>query len=165
MMLEEHKHKHATHDFDGITENRVNSPPAYFNVLFYGLILWGIAFMAYFLFSGWSSDAEFQAKMTDHQQQAAAAAPAVASGVTSSAGPDLAAGAKTFASTCAMCHGAEGEGGIGPDLTRAEFSYGKTEADIRQTITKGRPNGMPAFGSQLSGNELDNVIAFVLSLK
>jgi cytochrome c oxidase cbb3-type subunit III len=165
MMLEEHKHKHATHDFDGITENRVNSPPAYFNVLFYGLILWGIAFMAYFLFSGWSSDAEFQAKMADHQQMAAKAAPAATASETGSAGPDLAAGQKTFATTCAMCHGADGKGSIGPDLTGANFRYGKTEAEIRQSITKGRPNGMPAFGTQLSSNELDNLIAFVLSLK
>jgi cytochrome c oxidase cbb3-type subunit 3 len=164
-MLEEHKHKHATHDFDGITENRVNSPPAYFNVLFYGLLLWGIAFMAYFLFSGWSSDAEFQAKMANHQQMAIEAAPAAAAPEASSAEPDLAAGQKTYATTCAMCHGADGKGGIGPDLTRAEFNYGKSAAEIRESITQGRPNGMPAFGAQLSGSELDNLAAFVLSLE
>jgi len=164
-MLEEHKHKHATHDFDGITENRVNSPPAYFNVLFYGLVIWGIAFMAYFLFSGWSSHEEFQAKMETHQKQAAAAAPAAAAKVTSTAGPDVAAGKKIFESTCAMCHGAEGKGGIGADLTAASYRYGKSESDVRESITKGRPNGMPAFGSQLSGTDIDNLVGFVLSLQ
>ena len=59
-MLEHHEHKHPVHDFDGITENRVNSPPVYFSVLFYGLILWGVLFIAYFLLSGWSSEGEFQ---------------------------------------------------------------------------------------------------------
>jgi len=68
-MLENNEHNHPTHDFDGITENRENKPPVYFNILFYGLIIWGIIFMGYFLFSGWSSDAEFQQKMDQHQAQ------------------------------------------------------------------------------------------------
>ena len=56
---------------DGIVENRETAPPVYFNILFYGLIIWGIIFMAYFLFSGWSSDAEFQEKMATHKEQSA----------------------------------------------------------------------------------------------
>lgn len=171
-MLEDHKHKHPTHDFDGITENRVNSPPAYFNVLFYGLVIWGIAFMAYFLFSGWSSDAEFQAKMADHQQASAAAEQATATesgsagqgGSTAPAGPDLAAGEQLYASNCAMCHGAEGEGGIGPSL-QSDYSYGSSREAVHESIAMGRPNGMPKFSGQLSGEQLDNLTGFVLSLQ
>ena len=55
--------------FDGIRENRENKPPPYFNILFYGLILWGVIFMGYFLFSGWSSHDEFQEKMNTHQEK------------------------------------------------------------------------------------------------
>ena len=55
--------------FDGIKENRENKPPGYFNLLYYGLIVWGIVFMGYFLCSGWSSHNEFQAKMQAHQSQ------------------------------------------------------------------------------------------------
>jgi len=62
-----HNDEHA----DGIVENREQSPPVYFNILFYGLIIWGVIFMAYYLFSGWSSDAEFQAKMATHKEQSA----------------------------------------------------------------------------------------------
>ena len=62
-----HNDEHA----DGIVENREQSPPVYFNILFYGLIIWGVIFMAYFLFSGWSSDAEFQEKMATHKEQSA----------------------------------------------------------------------------------------------
>jgi cytochrome c oxidase cbb3-type subunit 3 len=62
-----HNEEHA----DGIVENRENNPPVYFNILFYGLIIWGIIFMAYYLFSGWSSDAEFQEKMATHKEQSA----------------------------------------------------------------------------------------------
>ena len=67
MTTDSHNEEHA----DGIVENRENNPPVYFNILFYGLIIWGVIFMAYYLFSGWSSDAEFQEKMATHKEQAA----------------------------------------------------------------------------------------------
>ncbi len=53
--------------FDGIKENRETPPPVYFNILYFGLILWAILFSAYFLFSGWTSHGEFQEKMATHQ--------------------------------------------------------------------------------------------------
>ncbi|HEB68914.1 MAG TPA: hypothetical protein ENI88_04760 [Desulfobulbus sp.] len=55
--------------FDGIKENRETKPPVYFNILYYGLIAWGLVFIAYFLLSGWSSHQEFKDKMEVHQQQ------------------------------------------------------------------------------------------------
>ena len=55
--------------FDGIKENKQGNPPGYFNILFYGLIIWGILFMGYYLFSGWSSHSEFQEKMKAHHEQ------------------------------------------------------------------------------------------------
>ncbi|MBW2503584.1 MAG: hypothetical protein JRE16_03340, partial [Deltaproteobacteria bacterium] len=59
-MLDNHEHNHAVHEFDGIIENRVSSPPIYYTILFYGLVIWGVAFCAFYLLSGWSSEAEFQ---------------------------------------------------------------------------------------------------------
>jgi len=150
---------------DGIIENRERKPPVYFNILFFGLILWAVIFMAYYLFSGWSSDAEFQAKMEAHQQQVAKATPSAAAALVQPEKLSLEAGKKIFASHCAMCHGAEGKGGIGPNLTGEKFRYGRSEAAIHESISKGRPNGMPAFGSQLSGGDLANLVGFVLSLK
>jgi cytochrome c oxidase cbb3-type subunit 3 len=153
------------HDADGIIENRERRPPAYFNVLFYGLIIWGVIFMAYFLFSGWSSDAEFQANMNAHQQQVTQNAPAPAAPGAAPVEADAAAGKTLYASLCAMCHGAEGKGGIGPDLTAANYRYGKSEDAVEESIAKGRPNGMPGFGNQLSGRDIDNLAEFVTSLK
>ena len=54
--------------FDGIQEGK-KGPPAYFNILFYGLIIWGVIFMGYYLMSGWSSHGEFEEKMNAHQQK------------------------------------------------------------------------------------------------
>lgn len=58
--------------FDGIRESG-KKPPPYFNLLFYGLIIWGVIFMGYYLLSGWSSDGEFQEKMSAHQARTAPA--------------------------------------------------------------------------------------------
>jgi len=69
MTTQENIHSDENESFDGIRENRGNKPPAYFNLLFYGLILWGVIFMSYYLLSGWSSDAEFQEKMSTHREQ------------------------------------------------------------------------------------------------
>ena len=70
MTTQEHIHEDRNEPFDGIRENRETKPPVYFNILFYGLIAWGLVFMAYFLLSGWSSHDEFKTKMEAHQQQA-----------------------------------------------------------------------------------------------
>ncbi len=68
-MLDDHEHSRPTHDFDGITENRANSPPLYFSILVYGLIVWGVIFVAWFLLSGWSSEGEFLQKMQTFQER------------------------------------------------------------------------------------------------
>ncbi len=56
---------------DGIVEDRKQAPPSYFYILFFGLIIWGVIFCGYYLFSGWSSDSEFQEKMGTYQEQVA----------------------------------------------------------------------------------------------
>lgn len=54
--------------FDGIRESH-KQPPIYFTVLFYGLIVWGLLFSAYYLFSGWSSQGEFRERQNAYEQQ------------------------------------------------------------------------------------------------
>lgn len=174
-MLEEHEHKHAVHEFDGIIENRVSSPPVYFTILFYGLIIWGVAFCAFYLLSGWSSEAEFEQKMTTYQQEhkqatnqespaAKPSEPVEDKAVAAAAETDQVDGAELYAHRCAMCHGADAKGGVGPDLTSAEYKYGKSREVVTESIANGRPNGMPGFTSQLSEDELKALTDYVLSL-
>ena len=163
-ILEEHRHKKPVHEFDGIVENRVNPPPAYFTVLFYGLIIWGVIFSAYFLLSGWSSHEEFREKMAAHQQQAQAAGPAAPAEAAREDGLALDEGKRLFAQHCAACHGSEGKGGIGPDLTADTLKFGKEFETLTESIAKGRPGGMPGFGTQLSADQIAGIARFVRSL-
>jgi len=69
-----------------------------------------------------------------------------------------------FAEYCVVCHGANARGLIGPDLSRKDFTYGKSVEALTETITKGRPGGMPAFGNQLGQEQIRQLVQFILSL-
>lgn len=165
-MLDNHTHKQPVHEFDGIIENRVNRPPVYFSLLFYGLILWGVAFSAYYLLSGWSSSAEYAEKKAAHEAQLAATTPAQTAAAQANVDPaaQVAAGKELFASHCAGCHGAEAKGGIGPDLTTDNYKFGRNHDEVWASIHDGRPGGMPGFGNQLSADQVEELVAFCLSL-
>lgn len=79
---------------------------------------------------------------------------------------DPAAGEALFVGAfgCAGCHGQDGGGGIGPNLTDAEWIYGGDAASISETLHNGRPGGMPAFGAQASEEDIANLVAYVQSL-
>jgi len=161
-----HHEEHA----DGIVEDREKAPPAYFNVLFYGLIIWGVAFMSFYLLSGWSSDAELKEKMAIHkgeqpsQQEAAAPAPATQAAPVQAPEAVVAAdGPALFKKNCAGCHGANGKGAFGPDLS-GDYKYGKTSMAVQESITFGRPKNMPGFEQKLSQEEIETLTEYILSL-
>lgn len=67
-------------------------------------------------------------------------------------------GATVFAANCAVCHGAQGEGGVGPEL--AGYSVLKNEQlIITQVVRGGRV--MPPFGSKLSDDQIAAVLTYI----
>ena len=157
-------------EFDGIRYRVETSSPAIFRILFTVLVLWGVCYMGYYLFSGWSSEAEFAQKKKAKQSELAAARPPeakVPAGAPGNVAPKadiIASAKKEFTEKCAACHGPEGKGDIGPDLTRKEYKYGKSEQAIAVSITDGRAGGMPGFKSDLSGEKIQGLVKFILSL-
>jgi quinohemoprotein ethanol dehydrogenase len=71
---------------------------------------------------------------------------------------DLAVGRAVYQNACAACHGLSGEGGHGggPALTAAT-----NRSTVMQTVRDGR-NGMPAFGRELSPEQIRDVTAHVV---
>lgn len=65
-----------------------------------------------------------------------------------------------YAQNCAPCHGAAGEGGVGPSLAGSTTPL----ADQLEIITLGR-GGMPAFGVTLSQEQREAVAAFSVGLR
>ena len=77
---------------------------------------------------------------------------------------DQAAGAQSFKSACAACHGLEGAGGSnGPSLTTGTFKHGGSDEALFRTITKGVPD-TPMVAFPLNGREVWQLIAFIRSL-
>ena len=77
-------------------------------------------------------------------------------GSVADAGPP---GAAIFASNCATCHGAEGEGSLGPQLAGKVVEKYPDVADQIAVVTNGR-SGMPPFDGRLSDAEIQQVVEY-----
>jgi cytochrome c oxidase cbb3-type subunit III len=76
---------------------------------------------------------------------------------------DIAAGAKMFRSHCAECHGAKGEGGVGPNLTTGVFYHGNSDTDLLQNISDGiAGTAMP--GTFFDAVQVSQIVAYLRSL-
>src|SRR3954447_8619917 len=64
---------------------------------------------------------------------------------------------------CIGCH-ANGGGGMGPPLIKEQWIYGGEPAQLYDTITKGRPNGMPTWGGRIPEYQIWQIVAFVRSM-
>jgi cytochrome c oxidase cbb3-type subunit 3 len=70
-----------------------------------------------------------------------------------------------FGDRCSPCHGAGGSGNPGfPVLADDDWLYGGTIQDIQQSITEGRTGMMPAYGSMLSTEQINELVQYVQSL-
>ena len=65
------------------------------------------------------------------------------------------AGASVYADNCALCHGPEGKGGIGPSLETAR------DAGQIMAIVRTGKGAMPAFAPQLSAEQIGEVADYV----
>lgn len=76
---------------------------------------------------------------------------------------DVAAGAKTFRSHCAACHGYNGEGGRGPNLAAGVFFHGSSDTALLNNISDGIA-GTEMPGLFYSPDRVWQVIAYIRSL-
>jgi cytochrome c oxidase cbb3-type subunit 3 len=76
---------------------------------------------------------------------------------------DPTTGAQVFARECQPCHGERGQGGVGASLS-GPIAAAQPAAFLRQTINSGvEGSPMPAFMGVLSADDIENVVAFILS--
>jgi len=53
---------------------------------------------------------------------------------------------------------------MGPPLIKTQWIYGGAPANIFDTIAKGRPNGMPAWGGRIPEYQIWQLVAYVRSM-
>ncbi len=75
----------------------------------------------------------------------------------------VAAGEAIYTTNCVACHGADLQGGIGPNLIDTEWIHGGTPEAILHTITDGVPEkGMLTWGPILGPEKVNQVTAYVV---
>ncbi|MBK8169169.1 MAG: c-type cytochrome [Sandaracinaceae bacterium] len=78
---------------------------------------------------------------------------------------NAARGATLYTTHCASCHGPNGDGVNAMSLNHPVFHQTVNDAFLRYVVEHGRAGTrMPAFGTTLSGAELDDVVTFVRTL-
>lgn len=78
---------------------------------------------------------------------------------------DIAGGKTLFAANCAACHGQEGQGMVGPNLTDEYWLHGGQVKDIFSTIKYGVPEkGMKSWKEDFSPKQLAQLTAFIKSI-
>ncbi len=76
---------------------------------------------------------------------------------------DAAAGGRIFRSHCGVCHGPDGAGGRGSDLTQGRFRHGTSDEDLFRIISEGIP-GTEMPGVFFDGRQMWQLVAYVRSL-
>ena len=76
---------------------------------------------------------------------------------------DIEAGQRVFLTSCALCHGGDGAGGLGPDLTRGTFRHGSSDAALFRNVLTGIP-GSDMVGIYRPDTDIWQVVSFVRSL-
>jgi cytochrome c oxidase cbb3-type subunit 3 len=78
--------------------------------------------------------------------------------------PAISEGQQLFTQmNCVGCH-SHGGGGMGPPLMDDEWRYGGRIDQVAASIAEGRPNGMPAWKTKLTSDQIWKLAAYVRSL-
>jgi cytochrome c oxidase cbb3-type subunit 3 len=160
------------HDYDGIRELDNKLPP-WWKYGFYATMIFAVIYL-------WRYHVSHSAPLQDEEyaiavQQAAVQKEAylkmAANNVDETtvklltAPADLEAGKAVFQSTCFACHGKNGEGGVGPNLTDSYWLHGGSIQEVFKTIKYGWPDkGMKSWKDDYSPSQIAQIASYVKSL-
>ncbi|RZK90839.1 MAG: c-type cytochrome [Pedobacter sp.] len=169
--IEEEKSLEIPHAYDGIKE--LNNPiPAWFNVLFYGTLVFAAGYLYYYHIGeyGERQDDEYAteiAKADIAKRAFLAKSTTNFDENTVKIDPAQAANGKmVFDANCIACHGEKGEGLVGPNLTDEFWLHGGSVSDVFKVVKYGVPaKGMVSWEKNLSPQKISEVTNYILSLQ
>ncbi|TDP62685.1 cbb3-type cytochrome c oxidase N-terminal domain-containing protein [Bradymonas sediminis] len=160
------------HTYDGIKEYD-NPMPKWWLYTFYASIVWGVFYLVG-INVGWIDTYEDTLKKENARidaivAQAAEASPEITPEYLREAvdsGEYLESGKAAFAAYCASCHGQNGEGLVGPNLTDSSWLHGGSLMDIYTVADQGvLEKAMPAWGAVLKHDGLLGVVSYIDSIR
>ncbi len=159
------------HDYDGIQELD-NKLPKWWVWLFYITIVIAIIYGLRFHLLGWGDlqTMEYEKEIAEAGvifQKSAESNVINAENVTVLADEaSLMAGKEIYDKQCAVCHLAQGQGLVGPNMTDEFWIHGCSINDIFNIIVVGVPaKGMISWKDQLTPLQIQQVSSFILTLK
>ncbi|MDX1956696.1 MAG: cbb3-type cytochrome c oxidase N-terminal domain-containing protein [Chitinophagaceae bacterium] len=159
------------HDYDGIKELD-NALPPWWKWGFYITLILAVFYILRFHVwkTGPDPIQEYNAELAYAAKQAEAFRAKAGEQVdektvTLADAAGIATGKTKFLQTCSVCHGQNGEGGVGPNLTDNYWLHGGTINDIFKTIKYGVPEkGMQSWEKAFSPADIKNLSSYVKSL-
>jgi len=167
--MSENKSDH--HVYDGIIEQN-NPMPDWWIWLFILSVIFGfIYWLHYAVGGGLNLKDEYNMAMKTYQENIEKSEQNIATDTEEAlmqfmkVEGNLSKGAVLYAEKCAMCHGAQLEGKVGPNLTDNYWIHGSgNKLDIVNVVKKGVPSkGMLAWEGLLRPNELKSIVVYIFS--
>lgn len=161
----------VTHSYDGIDEHN-NPMPAWWVWSFIITIIFAFHYYIHFELTkqGPTLTQELAASMKELKELQTAAAnrfPTLSEEELEAKLKDpnlVKLGAGVFQGKCAMCHGENLEGKIGPSLTDNIWLHGDKNSEIVKTVRQGvSAKGMPSWEGLLNAEEIFGVVALIKS--
>ena len=180
--LHAHDHGHSIvptrevmdHEYDGIQEYD-NPTPGWWHLLFLGTVAFSIP---YFIYYETNQDAPttIEAYQADKAEQLSRQFAQLGNlqpdepTLLRMMGPDnkkwMDVARTLFTVNCQQCHGAAGQGVIGPNMTDDHYKNVKVLGDIPKVIGAGAAGGaMPPWRGKLNDNQIILLSAYVASLR
>lgn len=168
--LEEEQSLEIPHSYDGIKE--LNNPiPAWFNFLFYGTMIFAVGYMYYYHFGGGErQDDEYKTEIVNAEiakkKFLANSGGKIDESTVKIDESQIVSGKGVFDANCIACHGPNGEGIVGPNLTDEFWLHGGSVSDIFKVVKYGVPEkGMVSWEKNLSAKNISEVTNYIISLK
>lgn len=160
------------HEYDGIRELDNDLPP-WWKYGFYLTILIAVIYMIHYHVAktGDLQLAEYNNSLEEAKIEVAEYMKTAANNVDETTvkqleGADLASGKEIFVSACAACHGKDGQGTVGPNLTDAYWIHGGSLADIFKSIKYGWVDkGMKSWKDDYSPTQIAQIASYIHTLK
>lgn len=169
--LEHEKDVLLDHNYDGIQELDNKLPP-WWVYGFYATIIFAVVYMFYYHLGGggMSSHEAYaaemaQAKFEKDEYMRKNALNVDENTVTLADAAGIDDGKTIFKTNCAVCHGPQGQGLVGPNLTDNYWLHGGSLKDVFKTIKNGWPaKGMKSWATDLTPIQIKDVASYVKSL-
>ncbi|MFM9423429.1 MAG: hypothetical protein RIR06_1890, partial [Bacteroidota bacterium] len=171
--IEEESSVMTDHEYDGIRELD-NALPPWWKYGFYLTIVWALVYLVHYhvAATGPSSQKEYEIQVAEAEKQIEEYRKNAKNLVDEKTvvlltnSSDIENGKSIFNANCTSCHGNNGEGKIGPNLTDNYWKHGGTINDLFKTVKLGvSGTGMKAWKSDLGAMEIAQVSSYILTLK